>query len=408
MAINPAKTLLVYNTNSSVAAASLANVDWYATARGCRSGADYHRMGFDLGTSDPNLATGWLTSVSKGGSADNILCATSLEGTGRLNHYVGQALLTAIRNMIIDNGIEALVIDSLVKPGIRCFGAQPYAIPLECYMALAYALGPITPASRDPTSISGQIILDLVPRRVVTIPGMLTATDRVGPNAAIPCGRLGYPGAALADIQRMVTDALAAELVDHIADPHLIGGKNYAGLQITADSHLAVVQAGFPASIMAWSENGGGPEYAGAQLRALSAFEAGAPLEVFGLLYAEGSQTPSAYASPSGPIFTALTMRPGGWAFTWQSSANLLAKCCFLRGGCAALSMVDEPFTNGVPGTKQIAMSLMLGRSMMEAVFLSQDMKGFRVSAYGDPLYAPYRSTSVAVTRSAYTKFLRT
>lgn len=416
MAIDPQKVLVVFNSNSTLGSASLANAEYYATARGLRTSGNYHRMGFDFGSSTTAILA--LAGVP-GAPGGNVLISALTPNyvttaSGATTAYAGMALMSAVAQFISDNAIEALLVECNVPPnvftGVDKISYVVY-MPIEGLLGMApgrptglvvysgvasVARGLMPGLTRKPSTGAGTLDGNLLTGVLVQSPTMnrFKALQRA---TMVPNGRIGYPGASSAEVQRCVNDAVWAETQNNLGKLHVIGGSPYTASNVPYDnvsSHALFAQSGFT-SMAHFDSDTAFAEYTGATV-SRHAYGTGAiSLQSLGLLYGAGSQNSTDYAL-GGPIYANHQPMRGGWSFAWQSSAFMQGVCTLVKGGCASVcNAQSEPLATGLPGQLEFAASLVAGLTFAEAVFLSSEMLGTRSTAYGDPLYRPYALTAL-------------
>ena len=471
MAIDPTKVLIIVNTNTdtgispaspsmagypTIAAASLANADYYATARGLRTNGNYLKIGFNFGSLWNSPMTPSVVIPTRPGqqSVDKLLPAIVTTIAGVSTAYNALPLLAAIAQFCTDNAVEAILVECNVPPCIWIGHQSGYAdyIPTETLLSFSptYKSGvvPSAPSFVEAGQGAGTAIY---PSRGLSTPTMgLTAarttfasnnTKLALPGFAsgnllsgtfpksnlmqlykkaqlavqIPNGRIGYPGATSADVQRIVTDAIWAEQQDNRAKSHLIGGRGYPSTPNepydNVTSNYLFASNGFT-NLSRFGPQGYA-EYTGAVVDT-TAWETGTlSTTAFAVLFGGGSQDPRYYlpeakvianyqngysGGESGFSFIYKNHTPmrGGWGFAWQSSAYMLGMCVITKGGCTAVCNVMEPYVQGLPDQLEFTTNLLSGLSMMESVYLSAGMTAPRTTVYGDPLYSPYKLTAVS------------
>ena len=397
MAINANRALVVFNTS---VAQSEANADAYAAARGLLVAGSYVKMGFPLGTASQ------VTSAAKSGTLDSITCAKSLSRDGTTNAYVGQQLLTAIATAAVDNACECVLVESACPVTVDgfdmnstygdigpfesfCAGAPIFAPESPSLRALAQMTGLTGKTAKNLSVMSGNVALGCYP--VSPLQNRFNAANYA---RFLPSGRIGFYGCSAADVARIVSDSVWAEGQTNLSKYHLVGGDTYSPNQSAADNVTAnaIFASTGIGSVLRRLDVDTQPEYAGTAI-SKSAYESGAlSLNLFGLLYSNGSQSAADY-QPGGGIYGSVSVQRGAWGFVWQSSAFLLANMLMAKGAAAAIANVREPYANGLPGIVEVAVALVAGLSVMESVYLSAAMTAPRTTVYGDPLYRPYTST---------------
>ncbi len=245
MAIDPKKVLVVYNSNVALGAESLANAEFYATARGLRTGANYHRMGFDFG-STVNTPLSPAEVPALGVSISSLRPVGVTTSAGASSAYGALNLMSAIAQFVADNEIDGLLVECNVPPYVsmgydQAFG--PEYCPVEVYLAFApkfplsvpvWSTGPngarigpsmsrnlIPGATSKPGSefVDGNLLTGVFPKSPST--GRFKGAQRL---IHLANGRIGFPGASSSDVQRLVGDGLWAETQDNAYKRHVIGG----------------------------------------------------------------------------------------------------------------------------------------------------------------------------------------
>lgn len=457
MAIDPTKVLIIVNTNTdigispaspsmagypTISAASLANAEYYATARGLRTNGNYLRMGFDFGSAWNSELTPTEITPVMGVGGFNALLPTSVTTTlGATTSYAAMPMMTALSKFIVDQGVQAILIECNVPPCVWA-ASEPNSvisyIPIECFLSFAPTFGSL--AIPTTVTISGGISYSSLARNIVkSLPGSTKKSNLASvafgnlmtgtfPKSAalqiykskqlvimLPNGRIGYPGSTSTDIHRIVTDALWAEGQDNRSKLHLIGGYPYAYNNVPYDnvtSNYLFGIAGFT-NLQHFDRDWQQPvEYSGSMVSYTSWLAGALPTASFGLLHGSGSQECRDYlalgsvpnyrggttvtGSGFSGIFNSHSPIRGGWSFAWQSSAFMQGMCTLTKGGAASVCNVWEPLADGLPGQLEFAVNLLSGLTMMESVYLSSEMTEPRTTVYGDPLYRPYKLTSVS------------
>lgn len=423
--MNRTKILLIYNTNAAAVTSdgytSEQCADWYALNRGFTPdgvNGHYYKLGFDFGGKSIGQQSSFQIATSLGNAnpsigptgigswpvVDNLVCAKSYAPgqSPALNNarYTGVSLLQAIVNMIDDNAIQAVFVESLVPNLLYgAFGrygtGNPFVgQPTECYIALAPQLLPQDPTTRFPNgasvlykySSSGS---PLVPNMPSPLIGKWRAAN-VG--IGLPYGRTGYPGCSFARIQTLVADANWAEQQNNLSKLHVIGSPGYTEGGDTA--HLVLANALFantiPKNALGYFDTGAA--FFGDVALSYTDWVNGVifpSVAPFGLLY---SNNPSINNLPGGyaPV-------RGAWAFNWCSNTMIVAYQALIAGAVAAITDEDEPFTVGLPSVDCVAQVLLDGFTMCEANYLSTSQSAYRQSVYGVPDYAPYALTNTAI-----------
>lgn len=87
------------------------------------------------------------------------------------------------------------------------------------------------------------------------------------------------------------------------------------------------------------------------------------------------------------------TAAQGGWWFNWTSSAYCTGFDFLAKGGSACIATVGEPYSTGMPQAHLVFLALTNLKCTMAAANYAGNWNNSAASVYGDPLYAPYRST---------------
>ncbi len=421
--IRRTKTLVVFNTFAGGPPAypphltsdgytSKQCADAYADARGyCADGitGHYWNLGVDFGGISHDRAYSDQTAA-----ALNTLTVTSSYSPGQTpevnnTRYYGQALVTAIRNMVDDGELDAIFTESLVPNHMpQCAYSGHAHTPDGWFMGLCPLI------SRTPTWPLGVRwpvygTTDLFDDSAHTLPDpTLNKWIVNNRDTHLPYGRIGWAGCSFADIQRVAADANWGESQNNLPKPHLIGGTNYvvsgapnAG-GVTARMNRA--HASFDAHIRsgnlnALNEDGSFPS--GIDWTNFINGTLSPQLNLFGAMWSKlpAMDLPNYHTLPAGGTLCMGSWQPirGAWVFNWCSGALNVGYANLRSGGTASILCEDEPYVGGLPATDCVADALMRGLSMAEANFLASDLTRASTSVYGAPDYSPYRATN-AVT----------
>lgn len=443
--IDPAKVLLIINSNAAVRAVSEGAADYYITARGLTA----HKLYFDMGTSidrrDVRVLSTPVTGDSVGyGTTGYINTAWTCTGVGTFGGagtQLGQGFLTAIGGYVSANAIDAVILSAAtplmvwaanlteIASGAGYVLANQAALTASHVMhstpqygykhnATAQALGLgvryLAAPARDAASRT------LIPRAApVTIDGgtayvLPPLADYVGSWAParerIPCGRLGFPRnpsfttslatETLAEVQSIVTRALAAEAQDNRGKPVAVK---------TAAAYGTVTLGEINATLWELALCGVKPARFGATLPYATpnntlVYTASGPREVvdpsqpplFGFC---SHGAPSGTAGESSPIGIGpvTSTDPGAWCWPYGSGTCETTGSMFHNGkGVAGTWNAEEPVADGLPNYADGVSYLLRGHSFAEAYFWSQ-WQGSYGCCVGDPLYAPYKQSPAAV-----------
>lgn len=399
MAIDPKKILVVYNTSN---AQSLANADYYAVARSLGvNTAGYYRLGVPF-TAASSL--GWPTGNAAGG-AKELVCAASQRPGGILNEaaYVGQRFIDAIRAMVANNGIEAVLFESLCPKSAI---ATSITGPFEAYVtdsAAGYDPGSVTYSmlSRvfETPIVGGGNTYQVTPWPVLF---PLLSVKKLTGFQLLPWGRIGYWGCAPADIVRIVTDALWAESQDNTAKLHIVGGVSYNSINhkvnddITA--HKLFNQAGY--NVAHFDVDAAYPEYSASTLNFTSFTGGVLPISPFALSISSPAGNDYASFQAGGFVYNNYTPQRGSWGLWWASFASNFGEMALKRVGAngstavGVFATVAEPYDVGLPKHAVLAACLLSGASLMEALWAGRN-NGSNTTVLGDPLYRPYLASKL-------------
>jgi len=340
------RTLVVFNTNAVAVTkdgkTSEQIADYFAEQRGYGAAGQYFKLGVDFGGRSYGVQKSFQMP-----DYNALKCAKSYPDDPR---YAGQLLTTAIKNIVNDNGLWAVFVESMVPNTATQYGGNA---PDGRYFALCAG------------------------------------------SARMPFGRIGWPGCNHADIARIVADANWAETQVNTNKLHLIGGTGYIGGGDT--EHMVRANASFAARVLtanmrAFDQDGA---HAGGRLVgsvvSYGVFDAGKlspQLDGFGMLWSRNPETDAT----GWLTLNQRSWKPqrGGWAFDWGSNAYMVGYETLKRGGCCAILNEIEPNSNGLPAVDYVATALMAGKTMAEANSGSLEMQVANCSVYGVPDYAPY------------------
>lgn len=430
MRIDPTKVLVIGNSSR---ADDRAMAEWYAVARGLGAdAANFHFLSADFGAGSglANWRVGYpVTASLRPGQPANQA------------RYVGQDFLTALRNMLQDGEIQAL----LVTPGVPqldnynptsaatfsvvngeqwitdenfSYGvAGTFGQPIEARMCqankpvtykncanfLTYQRRGVGSAAEGYLSKYQAVDWGWVDYHRDTpysqIKAMYpSAYESQTINNIVGWGRIGWPGCTLANIQRVVADALWAESQDNSGKQHIIGGALYLGTEPPSAQYLSwkcFSDAGWSDlyhfnNATELAEN---PGYTANNTLNFSDYAAGAaPVNAFATMLESSTGNTGALFQPGGAIYNATSFPRGAWGFWWTSYAANFAKMLLSKpgtGGVAAFTSVNEPYANGLIRVDHAAASLLNGASMLEAIV---DGAPFNTTVWGDPLYRPYKA----------------
>jgi hypothetical protein len=457
MAIDPQKVLLIRNSNAAVAGLSASVSDWYAGARGlCGTGgaADYFWLSYDFGNGAyVDTAAGRVQYPAHIGpildSATTPVTCTG-QSTKITSTQVGQTLINSIRSVVSTYEINAI----LVLPGVPlvvysggAIGGQ-YGQYIELILAniSAYSSSsiPTSPPTKATGDNLGMLITDGAGSGTSRTGRLrpLTAISTLCQGCSIPAGRVGWVTSSaaasncssLVEVQAIVNNAKAAELVDPYSKLHVLGGTAYVFsggvLSSTAVNYLGRDVGLRNLSYIADGIEGSGsaeqdlwltkPPWAGtAQAQMVRESGVGGPQTV--QTYGGGRITPFCLVSPRiEPIVTQsyytdrMAFAPGGFGYAWQSTASLLSDFILKTGGSMGFGSGGEPFAPNLIDSDALLYLLMLGCTGVEACYKAgqnwqytgppvRDLPSGTItsggaswtSVQGDPLYAPYKANSL-------------
>lgn len=423
-AIRHDKVLLVVNSNAAVDTASNAAADYYIAARGLTS----RKLAFDMGSSTDRVGVVSAGTASGGTYVDSAwTCSTA-------GAYAGQGFLTALRNYILDNAIDAVVLSSHTPTEVSYCNVAQLA---GAAVWLVSSAGQTYLAGESWVSVPGHLDLSQASptapwgSNIYARPGgglyVLDGSNPVGyrPNGIgsssrcwesntrlrVPSGRLGWidnrihaalTSESLAEAQRMIDDAVWAEGQDNTVKRHFmmngVYGANTADVGRATTWTLAAFDVPFRDMYApgGWSGDVNLPPTRQGVLTSTS-------VNGFPQIYS-GSEACFGFLSmggpPAGPVSTpsyalVLSGAPvlrGAWAVHHGSASGLMwDSLAYLGLGCAGVRNRDEPYTTGIVETQYMVGVLMSGFCFAEAVFYS-DSTGGHQCVTGDPLYAPYRN----------------
>lgn len=364
----PDDWLMLYNTDN---ASSLSDAQWYAGQRGLK--ADY--MGFNFGAGYPNL----LVADCNSGP---IVCQTgSTQFRGATdNTWAGLNLVPAVQGYFSKYKNGGILAATFTPNGVN--DGTGYA-PLCAYAA------------------TRAINIDL--------------------QTSLAHGRMGFIGDVTKSVEYVskaggslfrtaVANALAAEAVSHLDHAHW-------GSNSSACTYPPYIQQSDVTGLLTWMQSQGFPSVnlgvdypfnSGLGNDWLTGTVVGAP-NLFAFVEAGAAfNTYSGYngAAPYTANYTALQ---GAWGFTWASSAFQFLADLFWNGGVGGVACIAEPFAGGLRNPIYLLQSLVAQRlTLAEAVqtttFYGQAVNTesgvgyvaapcYYTTAFGDPLYKPYKST---------------
>lgn len=452
----PGRVLIVRNSNAAWSTLSSGVADWYASARGL--GAGYYWLSFDFGDGTSNLITKLCAdylgianpyygnaSWTTGNGNPNIVldhASTPLTCSGQSSNItasqVGASFLASLAHVIDTYAIDVV----LVTPGVpeRVLGPFNggsgiyFGQPTEIVCSLGQRFNAV--AFGDRRGDTQGVRQASICQGALTLSGTASGASRRDPlsrqlaNDKPMQGRIGWAEgvsfSSLAQVQTIVNNALAAEAENNLVKPHVIGGTAYiyggGTRQSTAANFaardLGVIGLGYistpsdygtvtlsTAELGYWNAK---PAWSGSALAELwspDAFYSSQGVQAPG----GGQLSAFAVASPRlAPIVgdsrysDRLAFQAGGWAYSWLSDAQLLARFCLQNGGSLAFTVTGEPTSGGMADQDSLVAMLLQGRPACEAIYRALGSTtagaspgyGWNVlSAWGDPLYAPYRLT---------------
>lgn len=393
MIANPKKLMLIHNTRF---ANSLTAAQYYASKRGCDTA---HIQGYDLGI------------------AANIVGATDRDA-------FRAGALTQIRNYILANGIEAVLL-SIGCPG-QMDTVNGTATP---YKSLCRVIGDadrilngvattgpncgkpnLQETAYGPDGVAGTHKSWTRVRMRVAGPAnsgygydYRTVANYNGVYKQTPCGRLGYheadpAGDSLTIAQRCVDDAVWFEQNGNPAsEPFLFGFSDRAGLLEQGNiweawnqlhEHVGTVHvydgnfqnaalSKYSAQNWSWSL----PTVTISD-QATWLLGGGPALELWGWL-GTGLENNVFNWLPSA------TFKRGGWMF--ESTSTFGSRSCINRGGCAAIGPMSEPYAAGLPEIGSLVYFLLRNFSLEEATIATMSYNGpaDQCEVWGDPYYSP-------------------
>ena len=99
------------------------------------------------------------------------------------------------------------------------------------------------------------------------------------------------------------------------------------------------------------------------------------------------NKAPTIYDDLNGKVAT------GAWGYIWTSFAGIFAEGMLRNGGSAAISTYTEPYSSGIgPVSDVFVYTSYYKMPVMQGLFYTTGAHP-ALTAFGDPLYAPYKST---------------
>jgi hypothetical protein len=476
--INPKKTLIVRNTNASTLASSAEISDWYASARACidTSSSDYFWIGFDFGpinkiqalriAASYNCSDGIILNPSVnrylqiGTSSANVTIWDGVSPLVCTSHsskittsQVDVDIINAIAHVILTHKIELV----LVTPGVPKDLLGPFYNQQVTGTTVGQYYGQATEIGLSMCVPWSQLLWQsrsiFTVRKPYGIGGGLLETDgstsgikRIRPdrplthvsdilNEHIPyCGRIGSVDqdnqhSTLAQVQDMVNNAKACELVNNLPKLHVSGGSSYiwaGGVNETVAVNHLLHDLGATLSYLTNGWHGVG--YAEDALWARNPFfwgsadveqysvDAGGP----GLRHVGGAEvnmfcfcSPGQFMYTNNALLATTKFLPGAWAFSWGSPTYFTATFCLSHGGSLGVLSTGEPFSLNVCDSSSLAFNLAVmgycgaeavGRAVQCNKYIGTPVRDLSygqayigpaayMTAWGDPLYAPYKHT---------------
>lgn len=372
--IDPAKVLIVINSNAATVSLSTAGADAYCALRGIPTA---NRLAYDMGASRAMTDANILT------------------------------LRAAIQAAVIANGYEAVLFSLATplysdKPDVDGDGAS---LP-EYATRFSFTYIPTFGQTRCDESLvpaSATRISSRAAQRYIACPKSRTAVETMQP----PHGRIGFPIFTGADslvresvslMQARVADAIAAE-----------GNGAWNNAQWIVSIHERVQDVAYHCAeaLAVLREAGLNPAF---WYNTLSA----------GLRDSGGNLIPPAQSAPSGtpwdththvingvasPIsfmgYTGAALAntagqtnsfiplPGSIVFEWTSYGYVVGHELVLKGACSYMSAMLEPYSSNLIRQQSFVMGLLNGLSLCE---LNNTNANAKAVAIGDPLYQPYKN----------------
>ena len=376
--------LIVYNSDD---ARSLAEAQWYVTARGINS----NLMGVKFTATPANVVTeAQFTDTTYPLVANG----TSYHGVTD-TAFDGQAFGTAVINYLAKR-----------STGIWGLLTAPYT-PARCFMSGATYNTPLW-------STLAHYPYKLIDASFNLPAGRLGSLADLGATPQVELMAGGY-----SIMRQCTTNALIAEAANNIAKPHWCS---------TTMAYSGYVNASDNAAHLAWMQSQGlstinlGTDYP---------FNTAAPndwytgtrnpkVDLFALCVGEVAFNPTSWTGTSAATIAANTnFLPGSWGFTWCSYAFNFATVLIANGGSAAFTSVDEPTGAGLINPIDLTKNLMAWKCSIAEATVDADTRGvsilnvayppaygrsnaWQTGVIGDPLYRPYKSTPLPVQTAYY------
>lgn len=417
------KVLLI--TNNDNAQSKLDAAD-YISRRGLNP---THVLAFNFGTLG---SVAYEQLIGTGSPA--IICQTS-------GAYLGKSFIEAIATYILNNDIDAVILSTYTTPELSINGG---GWPLAAYAGAAVYYQYYYSTGEDPVpgyyspgvaamvdkypAVSGSDYWSTyrnTPTKIICSTAYNWKDSSVNIKAYRPHGRLGSPtngsiqentlrGGATSIYNNAVTKALTAEQVDNKGNIHAFSDStsniNYSPYMTPAMNDVAYQ----------WCDTIGITN----RVRLNDVYP---PLSGQGYLKDDPGGTP--YTSFPGSIFAlcvgdefnnisnyttlqnSFTCSNGAWGFTWTSSSFVFGNALLYNGGSAALNTISEPFAYSLAFPHEVfhyatyyKMPLMLAQFHAYGTRSPAPYRGaLGFTVCGDPLYAPYKSTTFLVSPSTGT-----
>jgi hypothetical protein len=383
--IDPAKVLLIVNSNSSKAALSSDVANYYQQARGLGD----HRLEFDLGSGTSigptNLYTNIVLPVANY-IANNGIEAVVVSAGCPMFADVGSSWTYGTLNSfdaLLGGAVYCRdVIGKLPNPGIWTYNALE-ATTSHGYTGLStQTTSPVV----EPIAPNGTSY-DLI--KTATLAKMRNGQSKFRPYGRIGVPSNGTPTETYNDTVRMIDDALWAESRSQGSRRIAVGVHHRVNRIAPPWQWMAYAMAKETGHDVAYYVNTWGVSneswYGKPPDWDWTSMQAGIEhVEADG--YIGGALINLAYNHQT---LTSLYPKRGAWG--WDGTSYNFAQVATLiyRGGCSGIATIQEPFENSLIDAASLMSLALKGWSLAEINYLGQNQL-WRMSVYGDPLYRPF------------------
>lgn len=387
--IDPQKVLIL--VNSDVALSDLI-ADYYIAARGLDPA---HKMIKSLGTSDT------LVGGTDGADPDtfyanvvepiaNYVGANGIQaviGSARVPHLVGAkpdpSTLNLATMSVLGSARFLRDTEGGMVRAISNIAVAPQIVPLE--LGTEWFQEPyVFTYGAEQTNVANNAFLDFRVRSDVTPYG------RIG----LPKFEAAVPAETEVETKRMIDDAVAKDGIGvaggqvHLGYhdrflPYITGYQTeLARLNAVAES--VPIKHYIRSYALDWPIQPPPEDYSYADCIAGILNET-----AFGMVGAAIANQPVGAA-----YVNSYTWVQGSWGFEATSFGHYLMANMLMNGACAGVGTVAEPQAYGMCETDAFLYNLLAGRTMCEAMFFGKTYFPWMMDCWGDPLYAPYSTTT--------------